>query len=306
MLDVRRLRLLRELHARGTIAAVADALQYTPSAVSQQLAVLERESGVALLERAGRGVRLTDAGERLVEHAEAVIARLEAAEADLAAGGEVRGRVRVAAFQTAARALVAPAFIQLAGTAPGVRTELLEMEAEDSLPLLRIGEVDVVVAEEYEHTPRPRDDAFDRRSLGLDRLVLALPAGHPATGRPQGQLALRELVDEPWAGPREGTAFTDELRRLCRGVGGFEPDLRHQANDVRLLLQLVASGFALALVPSLGLQPEAGVELRPMPRSREIFASVRRGSAAHPAVGAVVASLAEHAGQAGLAPVSGG
>src|SRR5687767_11232013 len=114
MLDVRRLRLLRELHARGTIAAVADALQYTPSAVSQQLAVLEREAGVPLLERVGRGVRLTDAGRRLVEHADAVLARLEAAEAELAEGTEVRGRVRVASFQTAARALVAPAFIELA------------------------------------------------------------------------------------------------------------------------------------------------------------------------------------------------
>jgi DNA-binding transcriptional LysR family regulator len=304
MLDVRRLRLLRELHARGTIAAVADALQYTPSAVSQQLAVLERESGVALLERVGRGVRLTDAGERLVEHAEAVIARLEAAEADLAAGGETRGRVRVSAFQTAARALVAPAFTELSRGAPGIRTELVEMEAEASLPLLRIGEVDVVVAEEYEHTPRPRDDAFERRSLGLDRLVLAIPAGHPASARPQGELQLHELAAEPWAAPREGTAFTDELRRLCRGVGGFEPDLRHQANDVRLLLQLVASGFALALVPSLGLQPEPGVDLRPTPRSREIFASVRRGSAGHPAVSSVLTALTEHAGHAGLAPVS--
>ena len=301
MLDVRRLRLLRELHARGTIAAVADALQYTPSAVSQQLAVLEREAGVPLLERVGRGVRLTDAGARLVEHAEAVLARLEAAEADLAAGGEIRGRVRVAAFQTAARALVAPAFIDLARGAPGIRTELVEMEAEDSLALLRIGEVDVVVAEEYEHTPRPRHAAFERRSLGLDRLVLVLSAGHPAAARPEGDLPLRDLADEPWAAPREGTAFTDEVRRLCRGAGGFEPDVRHQANDVRLLLQLVSSGMAIALVPSLGLEPEAGVVMRPTPRSREIFASVRRGSTAHPAVQAVLEALDARAARAGLA-----
>ena len=300
MLDVRRLRLLRELHARGTIAAVADALQYTPSAVSQQLAVLEREAGVPLLERVGRGVRLTSAGERLVVHAEAVLARLEAAEADLAAGGQVRGRVRVGAFQTAARALVAPAFIELARAAPGIRTELLEIEAEDSLPLLRIGEIDVVVAEEYEHTPRPRDDAFDRRSLGLDRLVLVLGRDHPATGRPQGQLALRELADEAWAAPRDGTAFTDEVRRLCRGVGGFEPDIRHQANDVRLLFQLVASGLAIAVVPSLGMTTDEDVEMRPMPRSREIFASIRSGSAAHPAVQAVLDALTAHAARAGL------
>lgn len=300
MLDVRRLRLLRELHARGTIAAVADTLQYTPSAVSQQLAVLEREAGTALLERVGRGVRLTDAGRRLVVHAEAVLARLEAAEADLAGGDELRGRVRVAAFQTAARALVAPAFIALASTAPGLRCELLEMEAEHALPLLRLGDVDIVVAEEYEHTPRARDRAYDRIVLGDDQLVLALPSAHPAAERPTGRLALRELAEEAWAAPREGTAFTEELRRLCRGVGGFEPDVRHQANDLHLLLQLVASGMAIALVPSLGLQAEPGVELRPMPRSREIFASVRSGTADHPAVGATLAALAEHAERAGL------
>ena len=306
MLDVKRLRLLRELHARGTIAAVADAMQYTPSAVSQQLAVLEREAGVPLLERVGRGVRLTAAGERLVDHADAVLARLEAAEADLAAGGALRGRVRVAAFQTAARALVAPAFIELSASAPGIRTELLEIEAEDSLPLLRIGEIDVVVAEEYEHTPRPREGALDRRSLGLDRLLLCLADDHPFTSRPAGELPLRDLAGEAWAAPRDGTAFTDEVRRLCRGTGGFEPDIRHQANDVRLLLQMVASRMAIALVPSLGLEVHEGVVIRDTPRTREIFASVRRGSAANPAVQAVLTALEDRAEAAGLTSHNGG
>src|SRR5688572_28114623 len=114
MLDVRRLRLLSELHARGTVAAVADALHFTPSAVSQQLAVLEREAGVTLIERVGRGVRLTDAALRLVEHADAVIERFELAEAELEGDGEVRGAVRVVAFQTAAYWLVAPAIVALA------------------------------------------------------------------------------------------------------------------------------------------------------------------------------------------------
>jgi DNA-binding transcriptional LysR family regulator len=291
MLDVRRLRLLRELHARGTIAAVADALQYTPSAVSQQLAVLEREAGAPLLERVGRGVRLTDAGRRLVDHAEAILERLEAAEADLAETHELRGRVRVAAFQTAARALVAPAFIELANSAPGLRGELIEMEAEESLPLLRVGEVDMVVAEEYEHAPRPRDPAFERVSIHTDQLLLALPEGHPATEKPKGKLQLIHLKDEAWAAPREGTAFTNELRRLCRAMGDYEPDVRHQANDVRLLLQLVAEGMAVALVPSLGFEPMAGVVTRPTPRARDIFASVRRGSAQQPAIRAVLGAL---------------
>src|SRR5215212_3797955 len=150
MLDLRRLRLLRELRERGTIAAVADALTYTPSAVSQQLAQLEREAGVPLLERVGRGVRLTDAALGLVEHTEAVLARLEQAEAELAAdSGEVQGVVRVGAFQTAARALVAPILRPLADAYPRLRCEMLEMEAEEALTQLRAGDLDIVIAEEY-------------------------------------------------------------------------------------------------------------------------------------------------------------
>src|SRR5918997_6001726 len=142
MLDLRRLRLLRELKERGTIAAVADALQFTPSAVSQQLTLLEREAGVPLLERAGRGVRLTDAAHRLAEHTDAVLARLERAEAELAAtSGAAHGRVRVAAFQTAARSLVAPVMRPLADRHAGLRVELLEEEAEEALPQLRAGDV---------------------------------------------------------------------------------------------------------------------------------------------------------------------
>src|SRR5215510_3866134 len=135
MLDLHRLLLLRELGARGTIAAVADALQYTPSAVSQQLAVLEREAGVALLERAGRGVRLTDAAVVLVRHAAALLERAEVAQADLAAAaGKVAGRGRIASFQSVALRLAIPAMRALARDAPDLRCELVEAEPEQSLP----------------------------------------------------------------------------------------------------------------------------------------------------------------------------
>src|SRR5918912_2215177 len=131
MLDLRRLRLLRELHERGTIAAVADALQFTPSAVSQQLAVLERETGVALLERAGRGVRLTDAARVLVEHADALLARAARAEADLAAAqGAVAGRGRIAGFESVALHIALPALAALAREAPRLRCEVVEAEPE--------------------------------------------------------------------------------------------------------------------------------------------------------------------------------
>src|ERR671929_1175907 len=157
MYDVRRLRLLRELAARGTVTAVADALAYTPSAVSQQLAQLERDAGVALLERAGRGVRLTEAGRRLAGHADAVIARLEAAEADLAGlSGDAAGLLRVACFQTAAVALVLPALEALVAEHPGVRGEVMEAEAEESLPGLRLRAPPPVGAGGGDHPPPPR------------------------------------------------------------------------------------------------------------------------------------------------------
>src|SRR4051794_12428984 len=144
MLDLRRLRLLRELHARGTIAAVADALQYTPSAVSQQLAVLEREAGRPLLERAGRTVRLTDDALVLVGHAEVLLRQAEIAEADLAAGaGVIAGRARMASFQSTAIRLAVPTIQALAVTAPALRCELVEAEPEQSLPALALGDVDL-------------------------------------------------------------------------------------------------------------------------------------------------------------------
>src|SRR5215217_5154010 len=152
MLDLRRLRLLRELHARGTIAAVADALQFTPSAVSQQLAMLERETGVRLLERAGRGVRLTDPALVLVEHAAALLDRAAVAEADLAAATHtVAGRGRIAAFPSVAIKLAIPAIERLRVQAPALRTELIEAEPETALAALALGDVDLVLGDEWQH-----------------------------------------------------------------------------------------------------------------------------------------------------------
>jgi DNA-binding transcriptional LysR family regulator len=299
MYDVRRLRLLRELAARGTVTAVAEALAYTPSAVSQQLAQLEREAGVELLERVGRGVRLTDAAVGLVDHTEAVLARLEQAEAELAStGGEVQGTVRVAAFQTAARSLVAPILRPLAERHPRLRCEMIEMEAEEALPHLRVGDIDMVVAEEYPEVPRPRDPALERLDIARDRLVLALREDHPAAAG-GGPVPLAELAGDPWCTTREGTLFGDVLSRVCRTLGDFEPDVRHRANDVHILIQMAAEGHAIALVPSLG-QPgaEGGVAVRAVAGAeleRVIFAAVRRGGTHRPSVAAVLEALRERA-----------
>lgn len=306
MIDLRRLRLLRELRERGTIAAVADALSYTPSAVSQQLAALEREAGVALLERIGRGVRLTDAAHRLAEHTDAVLARLDEAEAELAAtSGAVRGRVRIASFQTAARSLVAPVLRPLTDRHDGLRLEMLEMEAEEGLPRLRAGDLDIVIAEEYRTAPRPHERALVRVDLGRDRILLALPPDHPEA-QGDGPVPLRRLARDPWCSTREETAFADVLLRACRSSGGFEPDIRHRANDVALLVQMAADGHGVTLVPALG-QPEShpGVAIRPVAGpalERRLYATVRRGGAQRPSVAATVDALRERAAAIGLGP----
>src|ERR671925_1023489 len=180
MLDLRRLRLLRELNQRGTIAAVADAFQFTPSAVSQQLAMLEREAGVPLLERAGRGVRLTDAALVLVAHAEALLERAALAEADLAAAaGTVAGRGRIAGFQSALLRLALPAIEALARDAPRLRCELIEAEPEQSLPALALGDVALVLGDEWQHQPWRLPAGLQRHDLLRDPVHLVLPARHP-------------------------------------------------------------------------------------------------------------------------------
>ena len=303
MLDVRRLRLLRELAERGTVTAVAQALSYTPSAVSQQLAALERDAGVPLLERVGRGVQLTEAGHRLVAHADVVLARLEAAEADLeAVSGRVGGPLRIASFQTAAHALVLPALRPLGARHPDLRCQVVQAEAEDALPALRLGDVDVVLAEEYDHAPRQRDPALEYRDLCRDELVFAVPDAHPAAAREA--IAFADLSGDEWAGGELDTAWHDMLVRACRSLGGFEPDVRHFIDDVRLILGLVEATGAVALVPLMGwsgempgvvVRPLAGVEL-----DRRIFTAVRAGTGERPAQRAVREALAEQARALGL------
>src|SRR3954471_9492153 len=175
MLDLRRLRLLRELNARGTIAAVADALQFTPSAVSQQLAMLERETGVRLLERAGRGVGLTDPALVLVEHADALLERAALAEADLAAAaGTVAGRGRIAGFQSVMLRLAVPAMEQLAREAPRLRCELVEAEPEQALPALARGDIDLALVDEWPHQPLRVPAGLLRHELMRDTIYLVM------------------------------------------------------------------------------------------------------------------------------------
>ena len=288
MLNQRRLAVLREFAAQGTIAGAAEALAFTPSAVSQQLSQLQREAGVELFRKAGRRLELTDAGRTLVERAGELLARVEEVEAELASqAGEVRGTTRVAAFQTAAAALAMPALEALAAAHPALRVELVEAEAEESLPLLARGAIDVVIAEEYEHAPRPRLPGLRRDYLEPDEMLLALPGPDV-----DGPVALAGLAGSTWATARAGTAYADMFDRLCRSVGGFEPDVRYRVNDLQLLLALVAAGRAAAIVPALG-QPE-GVTVRPIAEgrfSRALFVATRASDHARPSTAAVVAAI---------------
>jgi DNA-binding transcriptional LysR family regulator len=293
MLDVRKLRVLREVENRGTIAAAADALQYTPSAVSQQLAALQAEVGVTLLERVGRSVQLTDAGRRLVRHADEILSRLEEAEAELSAGDAVRGTVRVSAFQTAALALLPRTIADLGERHPDLRVEYTEAEAEEALPLLAGGELDLVIAEEYDYLPRPRDPRLRREELGRDPMLVAVHEGHSLArrGRP---IPLARLAAEPWCTGRSETLFADMILRACRGAG-FEPNVQHRANDLQILLELVAAGHGVALMPGLG-NPGATPGVAALPAAgqalgRTIFTSVRRSSVRQPAVEALLGTL---------------
>lgn len=289
MLELRRLRMLRELHERGTIAAVADALRFTPSAVSQQLAMLERETGVKLLERAGRGVRLTDPALVLAAHADALLERAARAEADLAAAADtIGGRGRIAAFQSVALRIAMPAIEALANDAPRLRCELVEAEPEDALPALALGDLDLVIGDEWRHQPWRLPAGLERRELLQDPVHLVTPAGR---GRD-----LADLADAAWVTAHPGMAWEEMTRRTCRLHGGFEPDIRHRANDATIALALVARGLAVTLLPALVLPgSRPGVELRPTEVSRTIWAVTRASDTARPSTRALLGAVTDAA-----------
>jgi DNA-binding transcriptional LysR family regulator len=300
MLDLRRLRLLRELHERGTIAAVADALQFTPSAVSQGLATLEREAGVPLLERAGRGVRLTDAGLVLVGHADALLTRSALAEADLAAAaGEVTGRVRIAGFQSVMLNLAIPAMQALGRDAPRLRCELVEAEPEDSIPALALGDIDLVLADEWQHHPRRLSPSLQRRDLFHDPVNVVLPARHPAARRHDAAVPLAELAGEPWATGHPGMGWEEVTQRTCRELGGFDPDIRYRANDATISLALVSHGLAVTLLPDLVVpHRHPGVTARTIAEGsvdRAILAVTRTADATRPSTSAALRAIEDAA-----------
>jgi DNA-binding transcriptional LysR family regulator len=296
MLDVRRLHMLRELSERGTIAATAGALGYSAPAVSQHLAALERQVGVALLERQGRRVVLTPAARLLVGRTERVLAELEAAEAELATDGEVRGSVRLAAFPTAAATLVPRAMATFAARHPLAEVLLAELEPEAALPALKLGEADLAVIHEYDFSPRGEDPSVELTPLASDDIHVAVPAAHPAAG---AEISLSALAGERWVAGYLDTACHRVVVTACRAAG-FEPRIVARSNDFRVVLALVAAGQGVALVPGLAVdrRPDGVCLARPAERrlARRVVAAVRAGGGGHPAVAALLDALREAAG----------
>ncbi|MER5481944.1 LysR substrate-binding domain-containing protein [Streptomyces sp. NPDC002812] len=311
MLDVRRLRLLRELAHRGTIAAVAEALSFSPSAVSQQLSVLEREAGLPLLERTGRRVRLTPAGQNLVRHADAVLDLLERADAELAeARGGLAGALRIGSFPTATRAIVPAALAELARRHPGLEPMVSETDPAAVAHALRAGDLDVALIHAYDFVPAPEEPGLATEPLYREAMYLATPAQW--TGGPAGSVAsaegvgeggvgeggvgqralLRTHADAPWITATPGTLCHAMTVRACEDAG-FMPRIRHQVDEFATVLALVAAGQGVAVVPQLGITGHAdpAVALTRLVMERRTNVAFRSGAAAHPAVAAFGAAL---------------
>ncbi len=293
MLDVRRVRLFREVAERGSIAAAAQALSFTPSAVSQQIATLEREVGVALLERGPRSVRLTEAGRALVEHADAILARLEAAEADLhAIAGVGGGMLRLASFPTAYASLMPQAIVEFGRRYPGVELRLTEADPLAALARLRSGEIDLALVYEYDFVPLPTDESVELVHLMDDPVNVLLPRTHPAARR--RAVRLIELADESWITSTPRSSCHAFVRRACNAAG-FEPELRMQSDDHGVWQGLVAAGVAVALVSELSLpilHPAVVVRpVAPRPLGRRIYAAHRVGARRSEGVAAMLAIL---------------
>nr|WP_206314334.1 LysR family transcriptional regulator [Streptomyces coryli] len=293
------MRILQHLAAYGTVAATAEALHLTPPAVSQHLAALQREAGMPVVEKHGRTLRLTAAGELLVAHAEIILAELAAAESGLASlqSGR-RGVVRITAFASAARALVAPLWQRLADAdgdagadaradaTPALSLRLSVQEPGEALDELRKRSTDLALVHSYTVLPRSFPAACEQAVLMEEPVLLALHAHQAAAlGLAAGQPAdLSRTAQLPWLTPGPETSCYEMIQRAC-GAAGFVPDIRTRSSDFAVLTALVAAGAGAALIPRMALPDTTGpVSLHPLvhPVSRTIFTVCRAGTGKHP------------------------
>jgi DNA-binding transcriptional LysR family regulator len=303
MMDLGRLRALHAVAVHGSVGRAAAALGFTPSAVSQQITKLERETRTPLLEKRGRGVVLTDAARELAGTAERVLALVEAAEVSLEERrGQVSGRLVLGAFATAARGLLPAVLADLSRLHPDLELRLLESDPYLSAELVARGEVDLAVVQDWPNTPLPVPEGVARLALGEDPVDVLLPDGHPLAALPE--LTVPDLTGQRWISIPPGTICHDWLVRTLREVGE-EPDIRFQVGEFETQIALIAAGLGAGLVPRLGRGPlPAGVvarSVRPEP-TRRVFALWRQHASRRPAIAAALAALRERWPQREAAP----
>ncbi|MFJ6743775.1 LysR family transcriptional regulator [Streptomyces sp. NPDC091279] len=295
MLDLQRLRALHSVAVHGSVGAAATALGYTPSAVSQQIAKLERETRTVLLERAGRGVRLTPEAQQLVVTAQELLAIMERAETALEERrGVPAGRLTIAAFASSARGLLPGVLADLAVRHPALDARLSEVDPHLSVGLVARGAVDLAVAHGWDIAPLVVPAGVEHAVIGEDRCTLLVPEGHPFAG--QRVVRRAELGGQRWVCQPPGRICHEWLVRTLRAAG-HEPDIVHQAEENPTLVALVAAGLGIALIPELGRGPlppgVVEVRLDPTP-VRRLSALWRAGAARRPAIAETVRTLQEH------------
>lgn len=303
MLSATRLNVLREVVARGSFSAAADALSYSQSAVSQSIATLEGELGTTLLERDRGGIRPTAAGAALVVHADGILARMEAAENEVAAiaGGE-GGHLRIASFPTAGATLLPLAINSFRAAHPSVEVTLAEGEPDEIAPRLRAGEFDLALLFEFEGVGERLGTGMRRFELTEDPLHLALPATHPLARR--RKLHLEDLRGEAWVQTSVNSPCARHVVRSCHAAG-FEPHVAFESDDYQTVQGLVAAGVGVALIPQLALSAvRSDIRIRALDPSspvRKVLAATRRGAPVTPALATMLDTVREASRSLGAA-----
>ncbi len=301
------MRVLHAIAVNGSLTGAAEALQVTNSAVSQQLSKLEREVGQPLVQRNGRGVRLTEAAELLVEHTGRILSLVHQAEADLEAHRDaVLGQLRLSAIATAARGLAPQALVSLREAHPALRVKLIEQEPDDSVPAVVRGETDMAIIVDWAESTIPIPKDIMRAPLMEDTADIAMPATHPLAHR--DLVDLDEVVDEPWISWIGGSICDTWLHGMLQ-ERGVEPDIAHEAEEHQTKLAMIAAGLGVAVMPRLGRGPVPDgvrlVQVQPA-LSRHVYVIWRADAARRPAIRAAVRALREAAVEHTLAVPEGG
>ncbi|CAL9339442.1 Hydrogen peroxide-inducible genes activator [Nocardiopsis dassonvillei] len=294
MMESRGIRALQAVAEHGTVTAAAAALNFTPSAVSQQIGRLSADLGVELLRQRGRRVEPTTAAHLLLHRAQEVNALWEEARAQVAGtAGTVHGMLRFCGVSSAIAAYIAPAASGLGRTHPGVETRIREEESEDCHRLLAAGESDIAVVLPTPDSPAVTDPRFEQRPLSDDPQDLLVPRDHPLAGRPGAELS--EAASETWIVKRHGNDTYPLLTTACLSAG-FTPRIVHEAKEWYAVSALVSEGLGVCLLPRMVPVPADHRVVRvpltgPFAPSRRIMTCVRRGSARHPIVRAGLEAL---------------